>query len=160
MLSWQWANKDSHCSKGNETLGDVWPAGILILLTVDKWAGFQLAAYHWCTVIAESGVTIHTLRFRVTVHARDWEETNKTLFKSRGKQQHNSTSKTEYSTSFWKRLLTANSIRQWFMLIIHVWILPCGAFKIQFPQIYWWKCAIILLKCALSRRLLESVTSV
>lgn len=96
MLSCKLGNKYSHCLKEKEScalsqtnlhlrvpgkLSNVWPAGILILLAVNKRAGFELTAHQWCAVTANSWVTIHTLWFRETVHAGDWDNNKKEKLK-------------------------------------------------------------------------------
>ena len=55
-------------------IGSMLPAGILIFLTVHKWAGLQLAAHYRGAVVTHGWVPRSALWFRVTVDARDWRE--------------------------------------------------------------------------------------
>lgn len=54
--------------------GSTLPAGILILLTVNKWAGLQLAAHYRGAVVTHGRIPRCALGFRVTVDARDCRE--------------------------------------------------------------------------------------
>lgn len=56
------------------TWGSILPASILVFLTVNKWAGLQLAAHYWGAVVTHGRVPCSALWFRVTVDARDWRE--------------------------------------------------------------------------------------
>lgn len=66
------------CLRGLEAHLMMWggtlPAGILILLAVNKWAGIQLAAHYRGAVVTHGWVPGGALGFRVTVDARDCRE--------------------------------------------------------------------------------------
>lgn len=60
------------------------PASILIFFTVDKWAGLQLTAHYWGTVVTHGRVPCSALWFGVTIDARDCREKVHSSSKSDG----------------------------------------------------------------------------
>lgn len=67
--------------------GGMLPASILVFLTVNEWAGLQLAAHYRGAVVTHGRVPCCALWFRVTVDARDWREKEQSSSESGGRSR-------------------------------------------------------------------------